>query len=398
MSPYEFHRVMKIPLAWKNLVHDRRRLLIALSGISFAVILMFQQRGFNNALFDSTVAILEQTQADIIILDQGRFSVSSETRFDRKLLDIAASTPGVKQTDPIYIENSLAFLRTQGRKAQPIRVIGFDLNRPIFIDADGQPLDVSALLKTPRAALIDTLSKQSYGLDLAPEYGEVQHAELASKSISIVGTFQLGRDFANDGNLIVSQESIAHYFPYRKPGDPLAVVDMGLVHCQAGADIQQVKQRLKSKLAGQKITVETRGEFIDREKRFWANATPIGTIFLIGAVIGFVVGVIICYQILATNISDHIREFATLKAMGYTNSYFVRLVIVESIYLSLIGFIPGLLISIVLFNLIAQITGLIMIMTIWRALFILLLTLLMCIVSGLLALRKLISTDPAELF
>lgn len=389
---------MKIPLAWKNLVHDKRRLLIALSGISFAVVLMFQQRGFNNALFDSTVAILKQTQADIIILDKGRFSVSSETRFDRKLLDLAASTPGVERTDPVYIENSLAFLRTPGSKARPIRVIGFDLTHPIFVDSDGTSLDVDTLKLQTHSALVDVLSKDDYGLDLSPAPGEIQTAELADKTINIVGTFHLGRDFANDGNLIVSSDSIAHYFPYRKLGDPLGVVDMGLVQCSDGANVAAVKERLKIKLEGQDVTVETRAEFIEREKKFWASATPIGTIFLIGAIIGFVVGVIICYQILATNISDHIGEFATLKAMGYSNGYFVRLVIAESFYLSLIGFVPGFLISIILFQLIAHITGLIMIMTVWRAMLILVLTILMCVVSGVLALQKLLSTDPAELF
>ena len=389
---------MKIPLAWKNLVHDKRRLLIALSGISFAVVLMFQQRGFNNALFDSTVAILKQTQADIIILDKGRFSVSSETRFDRKLLDLAASTPGVERTDPVYIENSLAFLRTPGSKARPIRVIGFDLTHPIFVDSDGTSLDVDTLKLQTHSALVDVLSKDDYGLDLSPASGEIQTAELADKTINIVGTFHLGRDFANDGNLIVSSDSIAHYFPYRKLGDPLGVVDMGLVQCSDGANVAAVKERLKIKLEGQDVTVETRAEFIEREKKFWASATPIGTIFLIGAIIGFVVGVIICYQILATNISDHIGEFATLKAMGYSNGYFVRLVIAESFYLSLIGFVPGFLISIILFQLIAHITGLIMIMTVWRAMLILVLTILMCVVSGVLALQKLLSTDPAELF
>ena len=389
---------MKIPLAWKNLVHDKRRLLIALSGISFAVVLMFQQRGFNNALFDSTVAILKQTRADIIILDKGRFSVSSETRFDRKLLDLAASTPGVARTDPVYIENSLAFLRTPGSKARPIRVIGFDLTHPIFVDSDGTSLDVDTLKLQTHSALVDVLSKDDYGLDLSPAPGEFQTAELADKTIHIVGTFHLGRDFANDGNLIVSSDSIAHYFPYRKLGDPLGVVDMGLVQCSDGTNVAAVKERLKIKLEGQDVTVETRAEFIEREKKFWASATPIGTIFLIGAIIGFVVGVIICYQILATNISDHIGEFATLKAMGYSNAYFVRLVIAESFYLSLIGFVPGFLISIILFQLIAHITGLIMIMTVWRAMLILVLTVLMCIVSGVLALQKLLSTDPAELF
>jgi putative ABC transport system permease protein len=388
----------RVPLAWKNLTHDPRRLAVALAGISFAVMLMFQQRGFNNALFDSTVALLEQMDADIIILDKTRFSLSAETRFEREVLDIAASCPGVIRTDPVYTENSVAFLRKQGLKARPIRVIGFDLSQPILLDKTGQPLDLEKVRGEEYTAMIDVLSKENFGFNLDPNNNEPQPAELAGKKIKIVDKFDLGRDFANDGNLIVSAQSIAHYFPYRRFGDPLGVVDLGLVQCEAGANLQAVKATLEKQLAGKKVTVETREEFIAREKHFWSSATPIGIIFLIGAIIGFVVGVIICYQILASDIADHMSEFATLKAMGYSNAYFFRLVITEAIYLSVIGFIPGFLLSLILFQINAQITGLMMIMTPARALLILGLTVLMCIFSGILALRKLLSTDPAELF
>ena len=138
--------------------------------------------------------------------------------------------------------------------------------------------------------------------------------------------------------------------------------------------------------------------WLDREIDFWNRQTPIGMIFFVGSMMGFAVGVIICYQILFTSIHDSMSEFATLKAMGYPNRYFVGLVIRQSIYLSLTGFIPALIFSYGMFRLIEIFVGLPMLLTLPRIGLVLALTVLMCLISGLLALRKLINADPASLF
>jgi putative ABC transport system permease protein len=131
---------------------------------------------------------------------------------------------------------------------------------------------------------------------------------------------------------------------------------------------------------------------------FWRSNAPVGYIFLVGVYVGFVVGVIICYQIIYSDINDHMREFATLKAMGYTNRYFLTLVLCQSFYLSLIGFVPGLAVSFLCYKALSAITGLTMHLTIQESLLVLLVTMAMCIVSGMLAVRKLLALDPAELF
>ena len=113
---------------------------------------------------------------------------------------------------------------------------------------------------------------------------------------------------------------------------------------------------------------------------------------------GFFVGVVICYQVIYADVAGHLREFATLKAMGYPQRYFVGLVLRQSLYLSLFGFIPGLLASLVLYAALAEYTGLLLILNARRALLVLLLTVAMCAISGTLAMRKLWSADPAELF
>jgi putative ABC transport system permease protein len=113
---------------------------------------------------------------------------------------------------------------------------------------------------------------------------------------------------------------------------------------------------------------------------------------------GFVVGVVICYQILSADISDHLSEFATLKAIGYSNSYLTGVVLQEAVFLAVLGFVPGLVISYLLYGLLGQNTGLPLRLNVWRTGLVLVLAVAMCMCSALLAVRKVHQTDPAEVF
>lgn len=385
-----------LPLAWKNLTHDLRKLAVAVSGIAFAVLLMFQQRGFNDALFDSTVEIVRVIDCDIIAVHPARFALSNEIRFDRKSLDLISSSPDVAYVETLYIENVAARLRKSGFKARPIRVIGFNLDTDMFVDETNDIRSQKDRLREPNTAIMDRLSKSNYGFDLEAVPFLSSSGELSGKEIRIVGSFRSGRDFANDGNLLMSKENFVNYFRYRG-SDPLSVVDLGVVKLTQGVDPVKARHAMQERL-GQSVKVFTKKQFIEKEQLFWQHNTPIGSIFFIGMCMGFAVGVIICYQILANDISEHMREFATLKAMGYTNRYFFGLVIQQAVYLALLGFIPGLLVSIILFWFNSYATGLLMFMTFSRVALILLVTLAMCVISGLLALRKLLAADPASLF
>ena len=387
----------QVPLAWLNLTHDRRKLTIAIGGVAFAVILMFQQRGFNDALFESTVAIVRELDCDLILVNSSRFALSNEVRFPTSILQMVASMPGVEMTEPIFVENVAARLRRSTGPARPIRVFGINLEKRVFLDGSQDIRSQASKLRHPNSALMDRLSKSHYGFALGAQDGLPQTGELNGKAIQVVGTFENGCDFANDGNLLMSKESFSSYFGYRA-FDPLSVADLGIVRVARNQSVLEVAKRLRKAFEKDEVAVLTRQQFIDKEIRFWSQNTPIGPIFMVGVIIGFVVGVIICYQILANDISEHMGEFATLKAMGYTNRYFFAMVIRQAVYLAMLGFIPGLLFSLALFKLNSSLTGLIMRMTLPGAGLILVATLVMCIVSGLLALRKLLTADPASLF
>ncbi len=251
----------------------------------------------------------------------------------------------------------------------------------------------------PRTALLDRRTKRTYGLERDnPERLQAQEVELSGKQLQFVDYIEIGTDFVHDGSLVMSSQNFAEYFPRRNGlNDPLAIVDFGLVQLEPGADPQQVTRQLVA-LAPREWDVMTKQQIIDREIFFWATATPIGIIFTVGTVMGLVVGTIICYQIIFTDITDHMAEFATLKAMGYSKLYFVQLVVWQSLYLTILGFIPAAVLSYFLYSLLTETTGLIMRMTPARVMLVFILTLLMCLSGGLLAVRKLNTTDPANLF
>lgn len=392
-------RATRVPLAWKNLTHNYRRLATAIAGITFAVVLMFVERGFQFALFDSTVYVIEDLNADLILISPGKYLFEAPHRFDRRRLLQAETHPLVARAFPVYIEVGQSSLKRVGSRSYPIRVLAFDVNHRLcnFEGVDRE----APLLQKPKTAIIDRTSKPKAYRDVplkAPESLPRVKAELAGKQLQIVGTFSLGTDFANEGTLIMTPQNFARYFPYRGGGsDPLSKVDVGLIQLHKGANPQQVRQELLSVLP-RDIRLETKYNYIQQEKAFWSKSTPVGFIFRLGVFLGFVVGTVICYQIIFANINDHQAEFATLKAMGYPPRFFIKLVLGKSFYLSVLGFLPGWLITAGIFWGLSSYTGLHMDLNFERVAAVYILTLFMCFLSGCFAIRKVMKLEPAELF
>lgn len=392
----------KTPLAWKNLTHDWRRLAVAVAGIGFAVVLMFTQVGFQKALFDSQVKMIDDLRGDIFLVSPAKYTLAAEKRFPRELVLQAGSCQGVAGAYPLYTELTLSRLKNleagAASKGYPIRSLGFRLEDPLF--RFPTITDQATRLREPYSALIDVHSKrENFALPL-DDRDKLAGArvELAGKQIRLVGTFDMGTDFAHDGNLVMSAENFAKFFPQRLQGrDPLSVVDLGVVQLKADADLADVRRRIDD-LLDDRVWVLTREQFRSQEVKFWDDSTPIGIIFAAGKVIGFVVGMVICYQVIYSDIADHMPEFATLKAMGYGTRYFLGLIAMEAVLLSFIGFVPGAIASTGLYIALANSTGLLLRMTLPSMGFVLVLTLAMCLASGLLAVRKLLAADPATLF
>jgi putative ABC transport system permease protein len=331
----------------------------------------------------------------ILLVGKARYPLLSPRTFDLSQLMRVQGCQGVRAVFPVYIETLRSILQYPGAKRQYVRVVAFDPRDDVF-QLPGLAKHEAALCQ-PDTAVVDALSKRDIYPPELQRQNEWPEIELSGRSIRIVGTFNLGTDFAINGTLITSSSNFARYYPDRAPGkNALGRVDVGVVQLDDEADAKLVQQQLRHAIPG--VDVYTKSEYIDREAEFWTNSTPVGTIFGLGMALGFVVGVIICYQIIYSDIADHMPEFATLKAMGYRNRFFVAFVIEEAFYLSVLSFLPGLLISWSLYWCLARGMKLLFIMDPTRAAMVFLATLAMCLVSGTLAMRKLLKADPASLF
>ncbi len=407
----------RTPLAWANLTHDRVRFGLFVLGITFAVVLMFVQLGFRNALLDSNTQLHSKFNADLVMVSPNRQAIAMREPFPRRRLQQAASVPGVRSVHPLYLENALGTLRDTNPDLQHrlpnrgIRVIGVDpdahlLNLP-ELDPDDERSQIERI-RTPGTALFDRNSKSEStrgGMDQT-SYGPLAvggATELTGRDIEFVGDFALGTDFTTDGTLIVSEQTFLEML--RKPytfGTATADVDVGLIRLEPGTDRDEAKRDILAALAtGEEdgdVDVFTVDELKDREKSFWLTNTPIGFAFGFGMFMGFAVGLVICYQILSGDVSDHLPEYATLKAMGHGNRYLAWVVLQESLILAVAGFVVGFFISWGAYALLTASTGLPMDMTPMRVLSLFLATVLLCAASGMIALIGLLKADPADVF
>ncbi|MGB5634282.1 MAG: FtsX-like permease family protein, partial [Waterburya sp.] len=172
---------------------------------------------------------------------------------------------------------------------------------------------------------------------------------------------------------------------------------VGVLSVESEENIETVKAKVRASLPNM-VSVMTHEEFIAAEKEFWAENHPAGTIFNFGVMMGFVVGVVIVYQVLYADVNDHLAEYATLKAMGYPDKSLLAVVFQEAIILAVLGFIPGFGVSIGMYGLLEALTQMPLAMQSAVALRVFFLTLIMCLASGAIAIRKLQSADPAEVF
>lgn len=382
---------MKIPLAWLQLSREKIRLLVAIAGIGFADILMFMQLGFRDALFESNVTLHNKLKGDIFLISPQSTATIAMKSFPQRRLYQALGFEGVQSISPLYMDFGL-WKNPQTRATRAIMVLGFNPANPVLELPDvNQNLNK---IKIENGVLFDDTSRPEYGAiaQLFRQNEEVT-TEVEERRIRVVGLFSLGASFAADGNIVTSDLNFLRIFPRRDKG----LIDIGIVQLQPGANIQNVLTDMRQEFPDD-VTILSKQEFIDFEKNYWQTSTAIGFVFTLGTVMGFVVGTVIVYQILYTDVSDHLPEYATLKAMGYTHRYLLMVVFQEALILAILGYIPGMVIASGLYGLTKAATRLPMTITLTKTMTILILTIIMCCVSGAIAVRKLKAADPADIF
>ena len=349
--------LFSIPLAWLQLTHEKIRLVIVLAGIAFAVILIFMQLGFMNALYEGAMAPHNNLQGDLVMINPQTKVLFSVQSFKRDRLYQALGVEGVESVNPVYV--SLGnWKNPENRTTRSLLVFAFDPASSAFKFPDiDQNLD---LLKQSNIVLFDRFSRKEFGpVAELFEAGTIVETEVEKTRVKVGGLFGLGASFAADGNIITSDSTFLSIFKARNVDD----IDVGLITVKPDANPQKVIKTLSANLP-KDIKIMSIQDFALLEKQYWENSAAIGFIFGLGVMMGFIVGAVIVYQILYTDVSNHLAEYATLKAMGYKQSFLSKVVFEESIILAVLGYIPGFLLSEILYELTRQDTNLPVVMTI----------------------------------
>lgn len=381
----------KTPLAWFQVTRERTRLMVAIAGIAFADMLIFIQMGFEGALFDAAVKPHRNLQADLVLTNPQMQTLFSVKAFPRERLYQTLAHPEVESVNGVYISTG-QWKNPETKLERAILVWGIDPVEPSFKFPDvNQKLDK---IQPLNRVLFDQAGRPEYGFS-ATEFEQTGafKTELNGKLIEVDGVFTNGASFAADGNVIASDSTFLQLFPNRSPDR----IEVGLIHLKPGADLERVRVQLADALPDD-VLIGTTEDFAQIERDYWANGTGIGFIFGLGVGVGFIVGIVIVYQILYSDVSEHLPEYATLKAMGYTDNYLLGVLIQEALLLAVFGYLPSVFLALGLYQLAFAATMLPISMTVQRAVAVLILTILMCSASGAIAMRKLRSADPADIF
>ena len=381
----------RTPLAWRQAIHRPMRLAAAIAGVSFANVLVFFQLGLSGGLYDSQKRPIQQINGELVMVSGRYLYLGEQVNFPRARLTQALGVEGVKAVTPLYLGLS-QWLNSDTRQQKQALVFGIAPENPALrlpeLASD------RLLLQRGDALLFDVRSKANAGPVAATVRREGSYeTELGGVRSVVTGLFSLGLTFAADINLVTSSTNFKNYFPNQSADD----IQMGVIQLQPGVDPLRVKATLATFL-DPSVKVFTIEELAAAEEAYWRRNSSFGLIFGLGVLVGLVVSGIIVYQILYSDVSDHLTEYATLKAIGYDDGFVVGIILQESLILALLAFAPSLLLSLGLYGFLARSTSLMVVMSTGRAVLVFAFTLGVCGVSGWLATAKLRRLDPAEIF
>ncbi|THV12374.1 ABC transporter permease DevC [Rhizobium rhizophilum] len=381
----------RLPIGWLQLRHNRGRLAAALAGVAFATMLVFVQLGIMGALNGTIRTSYSPFTADIIISSNDANTLTDGSPLARRTLYRVLAEEGVVAAAPLYV-GKLDWRRPDGSVAS-LQVIGL----PIEVEQFAGP-QVAPLLRNLAVADTALIDRQTRGVDAASlsdiSPSEPLQFEVNDRRINAIGTVSIGGGFSADGVMVVSDQTFLSLFANRISGTPSHL----LLKVSDPEQAQALARHLQNRFAGEPIEVQILDEMIAKDVRYQTTQRPTGVIFGFGVFMGVLVGIVIVYQVLSTDVADHLREYATLKAVGYAHRFFLSIVFEEALVLAVMGFIPGIILAIGIYQVMSQATGLPVLMSPERALMVFSGTLAASTLSGALAARRLKGADPADLF
>lgn len=380
----------RLPIGWLQLTHSRPRFAAALAGVAFANVLVFVQLGIMNSMATATLKPYEFFAADIMISAGDANSMTEGGNVARQWLLQALADPDVEAGMGVFIGN-VSWQRAE--KSLGLTTYGIDPTQGRFLSPDIAAK--SAVLQLQGAGLLDRFSRglpRDEAASIRPQ--TPLSFEVSGKTLTLYDTFAGGGGFGGDGYLMVSDQTYLTLFGGRSSSAP----DHILLQTRAGANVDQVATRLRDLISDKTLRIRSYAAAAQEDLSYQQTKRPTGIIFGFGVVIGILVGIVIVYQVLSTDVSDHMREYATFKAMGYGHLFFLGIVLEEALILGILGFVPGIIVGTGILKGMALATTLPLQMTIGMAVAVFVGTVVACTLSGAIATRRLAAADPADLF
>lgn len=380
----------RLPIGWLQLTHNRPRFAAALAGVAFANVLVFVQLGIMNSMATATLKPYGFFNADIMISAGDANSMTEGGNVARQWLLQALADPDVVTGTGLFVGN-VSWQRPE--KTLSLTTYGLDPNLTQFLSPDVAAK--VAVLQLKGAGLLDRFSRGLPREEAAAIRPQTPLSfEVSGQTLTLYDTFAGGGGFGGDGYLMVSDQTYLSLFNARSSNAP----DHILLQIRPGADPVTVSARLRDLISDKSLRVRSYVAAGQEDLSYQQTKRPTGIIFGFGVIIGILVGIVIVYQVLSTDVSDHMREYATFKAMGYGHTFFLGIVLEEALVLGFLGFVPGIVVGTAILTGMAMATTLPLQMTAGMALSVFAGTIVACALSGAIATRRLVGADPADLF
>ncbi len=350
-----------------------------------AVLLIFVQLGFYRAAYTSSMMVFEQLDYDLVLVSPTYKVLRQPGAIPARRIYQAEAIPGVARATPLHAGVAKVRIEPRGLRREYL-VLGVDPHDSPFRlpEADEHLARVAAL----DTVMLDTKVGPGYRAHV-----EGDRIELGGRLMTVVALYRHGAGFAANAAAIVGDSTYRALYP-RRSAD---AATLGLVRLEEGADVHAVRGALAAALPDD-VRVLLAAEHRAQEEQVTIRVKPVGIMFTSGVLLALVVGAVILYQILTSEVVHHLKEYATLRAIGFSMVAVRLMVLEQALVLALVGFLPAAIAATVVYRIIGTATTLPTQMTVSILATVLVLTVAMCSLSGVLALRKLERADPAELF
>jgi putative ABC transport system permease protein len=386
-----FSRNSFAAIGWSQLSHGKTRMIVALCGVSVIVAMILTVLSLKDAVIDSTLQVPRSLKGDVIILSARTQTILRPAPFPRRFLDRLHGIPGVAAVSSVVIENA-RWINPESRQEHPIRVFGLDLEFDVISLPGINPDEPHLKLKD--TIIFDASSRPKFG-PVAERFqnGQGFRTEVNGRRVEVCGLTYAGVSIAADGNLFTTHANFQRLFP--SLGSSRSHI--GVIRLETPESQTEVARQVRE-LLGTEARVLTRSEMLAAERAFMVLNDPVDDIMGMIAGVAFLVGMIIVYQILYTDVVNHLPQFATLKAIGFTGGFMLGIIISEGIILSLLGFWPGLCIAHGLAWLAQEATLLPVSITLSNTIGVLLAAIVMCVLAASIVVRKITQAEPASVF